>query len=114
VDTIRNQLPIDQIAVQSIQDGVVLFPLVSSHTDTRGATAAEVHQLMQSVSGQFDLIVVDGPTGAMPRIHQFAALVDTAIIARDASRTNDETVNELASRLRGSGVQGVGIVENFS
>ncbi len=114
VDTLRGGTPINQVAVASIQDGVVFFPLIPSAAKAAGASASEVEQLMQTLTDQFDLVVIDGPTCAMPRILQFAALADTAIIARDPSRTDDGTIDELSYRLRASGVQGVGIVENFS
>lgn len=114
IEAIRGTTPIDQIAVQSIQDGVTLFPLIPAKADSGSASADEVGTLMETLRGQFDLVVIDGPTCAMPRLQQFAALVDTAIITRDASRTDDNTINELSARLQQSGVQGVGVVENFS
>ncbi len=113
VDAIRGGLPIDQIAVHSVQDGVTLIPLVPAKQESSAATADEVGQLMDAVQERFDLAIIDGPTSAMPRIQQFAPLVDTVVIARDATRTDVQTINELSYRLQESGVKGVGIVENF-
>ena len=113
VDAIRGGLPIDQIAVHSVQDGVTLIPLIRAKQESSAATADEVGQLMNALQERFDLAIIDGPTSAMPRIQQFAPLVDTVVIARDATRTNVATINELSCRLQESGVKGVGIVENF-
>jgi Mrp family chromosome partitioning ATPase len=113
VDALRGGLPIDQIAVHSVQDGVTLIPLVLPTPGSGAATEAEVGQLMDALQERFDLAIIDGPTSAMPRIQQFAPLVDTVVIARDASRTDDATINDLSDRLQAAGIKGVGVVENF-
>ncbi len=112
VDTVRGGLPIKEVAVHAVEDGVTLIPLMPPHGRT-AATAFEVVQLAELLKNKFELVVIDGPAGNSPNIHQCASVVDSAVIVRDASRTDTLAINEFSYRLRESGVQGVGIVENF-
>lgn len=113
IDTIRGGLPIKEIAVHAIEDGVTLIPLMPPQGQGT-ATAYEVSKLIDSVKDKFELVIVDGPSGASMNLHQCAAAVDSAIIVRDVNGTDSLSVNEFASRLTESGVRGVGLVENFS
>jgi Mrp family chromosome partitioning ATPase len=113
VDTIRGGLPIKEVAVHAVEDGVTLIPLMPPHGRT-AATAYEVTQLIKLLQGKFELIVIDGPAGSSPCLHQCASVVDSAIIVRDMTRTNTLQINEFSSRLREAGVSGIGIVENFA
>ena len=61
-----------------------------------------------------ELIVVDGPTSESSEIDQCASAVDSAIIVRDMMRTDTLAIEEFSCRLRESGIQGVGVVENFT
>jgi Mrp family chromosome partitioning ATPase len=112
VDTVRGGLPIKEVAVHAVEDGVTLIPLMPPHGRT-AATAFEVVQLLELLKSKFELVVIDGPAGNSPNIHQCASAVDSAVIVRDASRTDTLAINEFSYRLRESGVQGVGVVENF-
>ncbi len=112
VDTVRGGLPIKEVAVHAVEDGVTLIPLMPPRGRT-AATAFEVVQLAELLKTNFELVVIDGPAGNSPNIHQCASVADSAIIVRDASRTDTLAINEFSYRLRESGVQGVGIVENF-
>ena len=114
LDTLRGGLPLSQIAVLSIEDGLTLIPLMPPQHEQVGATADEIETLVSVLGDQYDLVVIDSPAGDQSQMEAFAKLVDSAIIARDASRTDINTVNELSYRLHAAGAQGVGIVENFS
>lgn len=112
VDTIRGGLPIKEVAVHAVEDGVTLIPLMPPHGRT-AATAFEVVQMIQLLKNRFELVIIDGPMGLSPNLHQCASAVDTAIIVRDVTRTDSMAINEFSHRLRESGVQGVGVIENF-
>ena len=114
LDTLRGGLPLSQIAVLSIEDGLTLIPLMPPQREQVSATADEIETLISVVGDQYDLVVIDAPAGDQSQMEPFAKHVDSAIIARDASRTDINTVNELSYRLQAAGTQGVGIVENFS
>ncbi len=112
VDTVRGGLPIKEVAVHAVEDGVTLIPLMPPHGRT-AATGFEIVQLAELLKNRFELLVIDGPAGNSPNIHQCASVADSAVIVRDASRTDTLAINEFSYRLRESGAQGVGIVENF-
>ena len=112
IDTVRGGLPIKEVAVHAVEDGVTLIPLMPPHGRT-AATGFEIVQLAELLKNRFELVVIDGPAGNSPNIHQCASVVDSAVIVRDASRTDTLAINEFSYRLRESGAQGVGIVENF-
>ncbi len=113
LDTFRNGMSIKEIAVHAVEDAVTLIPLVgcdSSHP----ASADEVAQLIETLRDRFDLVVIDGPSGNSANLQPFAASMDSAIIVRDVKRTQARTVEDFANWLSRSGVQGVGLVENFA
>ncbi len=112
VDALRGGLPVEEIAVHSLRDGVTLIPLMPPNGDT-AATANEIETLVNSVKGRFDFIAVDGPAGAAAVVggsHVF----DTALIVRDLRATTAEETNALSCQLRQRGIQGIGVIENFS
>ena len=113
VDTIRAGLPIKEVAVHAVEDGVTLIPLMPPK-GKNAATGYEVVQLINVLKDKFELIILDGPTSQSGQIHQCASAVDSAIIVRDMTRTDTLAINEFSYRLRESGIQGVGVVENFT
>ena len=113
VDTIRAGLPIKEVAVHAVEDGVTLIPLMPP-AGKNAATGYEVVQLVELLKDKFELVILDGPTSQSVQIHQCASAVDSAIIVRDMTRTDSVAINEFSYRLRESGVQGVGVVENFT
>ena len=113
-DTLRGGLPLDQIAVYSIQDNLTFIPLMPAKNESSVASVNEVQRLAESLKGKFDLVVIDAPNGTSSLVEVLASLVDSAVIARDASRTDDATVDALAKRLSDCGLKGVGVVENFA
>ncbi len=112
VDTVRGGLPIKEIAVHAVEDGVTLIPLMPPVGRTE-ATAYEVTQLIDSLKDKFELLVIDGPSFVSSAAKQIAATVDSAILVRDVRRTEATTISDMSERLLDAGVQGVGIVDNF-
>ena len=112
VDTVRGGLPIKEIAVHAVEDGVTLIPLMPPVGRTE-ATAYEVTQLIDLLKGKFELLVIDGPSFVTSAAKQIATSVDSAILVRDIRRTDATTISEMSERLLDAGVQGVGIVDNF-
>ncbi|MGB7325967.1 MAG: P-loop NTPase [Rubripirellula sp.] len=112
LDTLRSGLSVKEVAVYAVEDAVTLIPLVGVNPQ-RPATADEVAQLVESLRERFDLVVIDGPAGDSVSLQPFATSIDSAIIVRDSLRTTSDDVESFASWLTRSGVQGVGMVENF-
>lgn len=113
VDTIRAGLPIAEVAVHAVEDGVTLIPLLPPSGST-AATGAEVVQLLEEMRNRFELVVIDGPAESPGDVHQYASVVDSAIIVRDITRSDAARINRYSNRLREQGITGVGVVENFA
>lgn len=111
VEAIREGLPVKEVAVHAVEDGVTLIPL--NPPNGSAATPFEVIQLVDQLRSKFELILIDGPSGASANLHQCASVVDSAVVVRDMTRTSNVAVAEFSMRLRESGVQGIGVVENF-
>lgn len=113
-ETTRNGLPIKEVAVHAVEDGVTLFPLMRpAHLD-EAATADESMQLMTLLNDRFDLVIVDGPAGKSPKLGLWAEAFDSAVIVCNPNRTAAESIREVADRLEQAGIQGIGLVENFA
>ncbi|TWU50852.1 Septum site-determining protein MinD [Rubripirellula tenax] len=113
LDTLRSGLSVKEIAVHAVEDALTLIPLIGNN-QSHPATATEITLLMDELRQRFDLIIIDGPAGNSARLQTLASTIDSAIIVRDASRTDATSVDDFAKWLNRSGVQGVGMVENFS
>lgn len=111
VDAQRGGLPIEEVAVRSLGDGVTLIPLMPPNGDT-SATADEISELIEPLKRCFDLVVIDGPAGASP-VSTGTRAFDTTLVVRDVTSTDGAEIEELSKQLRGRGVQGVGVIENF-
>ncbi len=112
VDAIRGGLPIKEVAVLAVEDGVTLVPLMPPQGKSSVADS-ELIEVMDLLKYKFELVIIDGPAGTSPCLKSCASSVDSAIIVRDVTRTDPSAINAFTRSLRDSGVQGVGVVENF-
>ena len=112
LDTLRGGLPVEQIAVYSIEDNLTLIPLMPTTVEA-AATEYEVERILDSLKNRFDLVIVDSSSGETSLVEKYAGTVDSGVITRDMSRTDMSAVNELAHRLKENGLHGVGVVDNF-
>lgn len=111
LDAIRGGLPIEEVSVHAISDGVTLVPLMPPQERT-AASGQEIESLVAQLKSQFDLVVIDGPAG-LHAVAEESRAFDTALIVRDCDATQPAEINALSYRLREEGVQGVGVIENF-
>lgn len=112
LDTLRGGLPVEQIAVYSIEDNLTLIPLMPTTVEA-AATEYEVERILDSLKNRFDLVIVDSSSGETSLVEKYAGTVDSGVITHDMSRTDMSAVNELAHRLKENGLHGVGVVDNF-
>ena len=106
-------MSLGEIAVHAIEDHVTLFPLFPS-APAGQATTAEIAMLIQTLKENFDLVIIDGPLGNTPVARSIASLVESAMIVRDIENTTNEEINALSNQLLESGIQGIGVVDNFA
>jgi Mrp family chromosome partitioning ATPase len=112
VESVRRGVPIKEVAVHAIEDNLTLIPLLPTDSG-RQATAVECARMLESLKPSFDLIVVDGPTADAKDIRMLGSVIDSVIIVHDVNQSSDAAADLLAARLQRSGIDGVGIVENF-
>ncbi|MFG0263312.1 MAG: hypothetical protein ACF788_13045, partial [Novipirellula sp. JB048] len=62
----------------------------------------------------FDLVIVDGPLGETPVAHAIASRMASAMIVRDLENTSNDEINALSQQLLKTGIQGIGIIDNFA
>jgi Mrp family chromosome partitioning ATPase len=113
LDSVRGQLPIKEVAVHAVEDGITLIPRLELQPGSAIATAEETAAMIEQIKPHFDLLVVDGPTGGASGLDRWAGVFDSAVIVCDPSRRQDLQISQLAERLRQSGVVGTGLVDNF-
>ncbi|EMI22899.1 exopolysaccharide polymerization protein [Rhodopirellula maiorica SM1] len=113
LDALRGSMSLGEIAVHAVEDHVTLFPLFPSEPHAQ-ATTSEIATLIQTLKENYDLVVIDGPLGDTPVARSIASLVESAMIVRDIENTTNEEINALSDQLRQSGIQGIGVVDNFA
>lgn len=114
IDCVRGGLPIKEVAVHAIEDGVTLIPLMAPTGRVSAASAAESTQLVARLKEYFDLVIVDGPVGSSSDLDQRSGAFDSAVIVCDPGRTDESEIRQVANRLTVAGVRGIGMVENFT
>ncbi|TWT98879.1 AAA family ATPase [Neorhodopirellula pilleata] len=108
LDCVRHQLPLEEAAVHSDADSLTLIPMLGRDNEPT-MDYTDLRLLLRKLKTCFDLVVVDCGVSAFAEV----GLCDTALIVRDVHRTKAHEVETLARSLRRSGVQGVGVIENY-
>ncbi len=116
--SIRTGLPLDEAAIKSIEDQLTVLPIKPTGQlgqDDRRCTAEEFDAMMKRLRAQFDLVIVDGsPWSASPFAMRDVTTVDAAIVVVEANAVQDASLLALQRGLKESGIQGLGLVENFA
>ena len=112
IESIRSGLPLSEVAIHAIEDGVTLIPLLAASDNEAGP--AETIQLIERLQSHFDMVIIDGPPSDSLPLYRVAPVVDSALVVRDVTRVSADAINAFALRLRDAGVKGVGVVENFT
>ncbi|MEO8269334.1 MAG: cellulose synthase operon protein YhjQ/BcsQ, partial [Aureliella sp.] len=116
---ILHQMPLEEIAVHSIDDQVTLVPLIGPIDQSQIATGDNrIEFMLQELSESFDLVIVDMGHMSSPRslVTSLGARgVISAVVAVVDNRTTDaQQIDQCLRRIRQSGVASIGVVENFA
>jgi len=114
IDATSHDLPLDEIAVRSIEDQLTVLPLsrLSRHADV---PIESLDRVVSTLSTVFDLVIIDSSPWFDSLIPvQRNTTIDAAIIVVDATLPDPNSVRQLQNNLRHSGIAGLGIVENFA
>ncbi|MEL6104459.1 MAG: cellulose synthase operon protein YhjQ/BcsQ [Planctomycetota bacterium] len=113
VSVLRQNESLEAAAIYSIEDSLTLLPLAMLEDRTLPVSPNETERLLQIVDGMFDLIIFDAPQVNSWITQQMATIVDSGLIVRDTRSTSHSEVGEIAEFLRGQGLTGLGVVDNF-
>lgn len=118
-EAIRTGLPAEEVAVNSVEDGFTVLPLVAPQaTDSPRPTSAATAAMLRQLSAAFDLVIID--TGNLDREQGWipgaepACLIDAALVVEDARGDDPVAQQACLQRLRQFGIENIGIVENFA
>ena len=115
---VMNQIPIEEVAIHSIDDQVTLIPLTKPVAEDEFATddnriAFMVHELADS----FDLVIID--MGHMESTRTLLTslaeqgIVNAVVTVVDTRIAATQRLEACLRRIRRTGVSSVGLVENF-
>jgi Mrp family chromosome partitioning ATPase len=117
-ECISSNIPLDEVVVHSIEDGLALVPLTDS---IAGSIVNEqlprINKLIKRLSGAYDFVVIDGNrlTQKHPRLIGTGeeAVLDAALVIVDAELSLRQRVDTAVDLIREQGVKSIGLAENF-
>lgn len=117
-DAAQGKIPLAEAAVKSLADKVTVLPLEASSVAWPLSLADKrVSATIRSVAQTHDLVIVDlgpMPAGGEPVFAvDEAAPLDAVIVLRDLRYATAAETHAIGERLHSSGVEAIGIAENF-
>ncbi len=121
-DCISKNLAIDEVAIQSAQENITIYPLL----EPQPASFLAEHQqpiadFITKLASEYDLVILDSsiisnlsdnPSNTLVGIANPSA-IQAAIVVTDAELSSHEKTDEACKQLQSLGLSSVGIVENF-
>jgi Mrp family chromosome partitioning ATPase len=117
-DAALGRIPLSEAAIKSLHDGVTALPLESALV-TRGLSLADprVTATIRAAAATFELLILDlGPIGPGEQLAfppGEPSPLDAAIVVRDLRFATATESGTLCESLQDSGIEAVGIAENF-
>lgn len=109
---VRGETALAEVAIRSLEDGVMLLPLLDeAQTSTLSMDDESVQQILAQVRQSSDVVILDAGPIDTP---SGRSSLDAAIVVWDRRRRKLEEAETVAQRLSAAGVEAVGIAENFA
>lgn len=116
-EAVAKRMPLEEIAVHSVDDQVTLVPLLE-RLNAPELNEHNVARMLQELSQSFDLVIVDLGNMSSPRsmvrklgelgvIHAVVAVVDRRLGSPDR-------IESCLRQIRQTGIASIGLVENFA
>ncbi|MFN3191675.1 MAG: AAA family ATPase [Aureliella sp.] len=116
---IFRQLPLEEVAVHSLEDQLTVIPLLEPIEDYEiDSDDNRIAFMLQQLSESFDLVIVDmghmdsKRSLVMPMTDQ--GIVNAILAVVDHRQTTPQRVEACLRRIRRTGIASIGIVENFA
>jgi Mrp family chromosome partitioning ATPase len=118
LDAIASGIPVEEVAVHSIEDQVTLVPLKPASGSPRLHPQDErIQQLIQRLADGFDLVIIDAgqinAVGGQLVGSGADTPIDAAVLVVDHRRMETKRIESAAQRIRRMGIESIGLVENF-
>lgn len=116
---IMNQLPLEEVAVHSIDDQITLVPLLSPLDQNElQANDQRIADMFIELAESFDLVILDvghmsSPHGLMSSLAD-QGIINAAIAVIDNRNTSTQRTETCIRRIRQTGLTSIGLVENFA
>jgi Mrp family chromosome partitioning ATPase len=117
-DAAASGLPLNEAAIQSLRDGITVFPLeITAVRRSLSLADPRVTRVLREARDMFDLLIVDlGPLAGGEKIAFPAGEscpLDAVIVVRDLRFASASESQDVGERLYDAGVEAVGVAENF-
>ncbi len=115
---VQHQIPLEEIAVHSIDDQVTLVPLVAPVEHAEISTDDNrIASMFQELSESFDLVIADMGPMSSPRSLVSTmgehGIISAVVSVVNRQETAAEQIEACIRRVRQSGIVSIGLVENF-
>ncbi len=121
-DCISKNLAIDEVAIQSAQENITIYPLLEPQPASFLAEhQQQIADFITKLASEYDLVILDSsvisnlsdnPSNTLVGIANPSA-IQAAIVVTDAELSSHEKTDEACKQLQSLGLSSVGIVENF-
>ncbi len=117
-DCLFENVPLHEVAVHSINDGITLFPLTCVVSQQQvHANLHRIAKLIKGISTAFDMVFIDANRLSLEQRDMVGVaqetIVDAAIVVVDTELSVKEKVDSAVSILQEMGLSSIGLVENF-
>jgi Mrp family chromosome partitioning ATPase len=118
-DCLFENVPLEETAVKSIDDGITVFPLTSTISSQQmHANLHRMSKIVKRIASAFDLVLLDSSRLNLEQRDLVGVsqetIVDAAIVVVDTELSIKEKVDTAVSILQGMGIASIGMVENFN
>lgn len=118
-DALQENIPLEEVAVHSIEDQLTLIPLVTTEpSQDFSSTDSRIQSMLKRLTESFDLVVLDVPQVNSVGSRMIGAGtspgIDAALLVTDCRIEDSQRIDTALRRLKNLGIQSVGVVENFA
>jgi Mrp family chromosome partitioning ATPase len=116
-DAVSKRMPLEEIAVHSVDDQVTLIPLLE-RLNSPELNEHNVAMMLQELSQSFDLVIVDlGHMSAQRNLVRKLGelgVINAVVAVVDRRLSSPERIEICLRQIRQTGVASIGLVENFA
>jgi len=118
LDAIADGIPVEEVAVHSIEDQVTLVPLKPAGGGPRLHPLDDrIRKLIEQLAAGFDLVIIDAgqinAVGGQLVGSGAETPIDAAVLVVDHRQMETKRIEAAAQRIRRMGIESIGLVENF-